>query len=196
MTDRIAHQVHEWIHHPLHQELVDLRFATAELHDDLLTAFTRQVANHERHALKDFTDLDHAHAHDTLAQISQLPSHALACFLERTPERSGCHSFQLRYLILKPRTTVHELPDDAHQFVEPVEIDAHNGRRSDRRDWLAVFDSRRGFDWSGLERQTISFKTCKRIFVRDGGNNKLEGNLAGAFNYWLCPDQVSNLLQA
>src|SRR5262245_39831822 len=60
MTDSIAHEVHERIHHPLHQKLVDLRFAATELHDDLLATLTRQVANDERHALEDFADLDHA----------------------------------------------------------------------------------------------------------------------------------------
>ena len=57
-----------------------------------LAALTRQIANDERHALEDLTDLDHAHAHDTLAQISQLPAHAQTCFLERTPEwRAASH---------------------------------------------------------------------------------------------------------
>src|SRR5690348_14899327 len=78
VTDRVAHEVHQRIHHPLHQKLVDLRFAAAELHDDLLTALTRQIANYKRHTFEDLADLDHAHAHHALAQIAQLPCHAQA----------------------------------------------------------------------------------------------------------------------
>src|SRR5688572_32964945 len=133
MADSIAHQVHERIHHSLHEKLVDLRFAATELHNDLLTALTRQVANHERHALEDFSDLDHAHAHDALAQISKLPPHGLTCFLKRTPGCGRCHSFQFRQLVFEPCTTDHEFADDSHQFIEPVEIDAHHARWRDCR---------------------------------------------------------------
>src|ERR1043165_6597966 len=60
MTDSISHEVHERIHHPLTQKLVNLLFAAAVLHDDLLAALTREIANHEGHAFKDLSDLDHA----------------------------------------------------------------------------------------------------------------------------------------
>src|SRR4029079_7961784 len=102
------HEVHERIHHPLYQKLVDLRCATAELHDDLLATLARQVSHDERHALEDFTNLDHAHTHDTLAQVSQLSRHAQTCFLKRTPGRRWSHSFQVFQLVLEPCTTDHE----------------------------------------------------------------------------------------
>ena len=133
MTYGIAHEVHERIHHPLDQKLVDLRFTAAELHDDLLPTLAREVSNHERHAFKAFTNLDHAHTHDALAQVSKLPRHAQTCFLKRTPARGWRHSFQVFQLLLEACSTDHELADDAHQFVESIEIDAHDARRRNRR---------------------------------------------------------------
>src|SRR5688500_18384013 len=112
--------MHERIHHPFNQKLVDLRFAAAELHDDLLVALARQIADHKSHAFEDLADLDHAHAHDAFAQVSQLAFHAQTCFLERTPNRGRRLSFQIFHLIFEPRTTDHELTNDAHQIVEPV----------------------------------------------------------------------------
>ena len=84
------------------------------------------------------------------------------------------HSFQLRQLVLEPRATDHEFADDSHQFIEPVEIDAHDARRSDRRDRLGVAGSWRGLNWSRLERQSISLETCKRCLVGVCHDNKLE----------------------
>src|ERR1044071_3687867 len=195
MTNGIAHEMHQRIHHPLYEKLIDLRLAATELHNYLLAAFTRQITHHERHALEDFADLDHAHAYDTLAQVAQLLSHAQACFLKRTPLCGRRDSFQLHNLIVKTRATDHELADDAHQLIKPLEINPHNACRRDRSHWLAVFRTRRRFNRSRLERQTISFEICKRCLASIGGDNKLERDLAGAFDDRLRLDQLSNLLQ-
>src|SRR5215213_350706 len=196
MTNGIAHEVHEWSQHPLDQKLVDLCFAAAELHDDLFAALPREVANHESHTLKGLADLDHAHPHDALAQIPELSRHAEICFLKRTPRPRRRHSFQVFQLILEPRTTDHEFADDPHQFVEPIEIDADDACRSERRDRLALFGARRRLNRSRLERQTISLETCPRKFVCLCRDNKLERNLAGAFDDRLCLKNLSKLLEA
>jgi hypothetical protein len=65
--------VHERIHHSLDEEFVDLSFAAAELHNDLLAALARKIANYERHAFKGLADLDHAHPHD-LAPAGEVPA--------------------------------------------------------------------------------------------------------------------------
>ncbi len=139
MTDGIAHQVHERIHHPLDQKLIDLRFATAQLHDNLLAALPREVTYDERHAFKDLTDLDHANAHHALAQVSQLPRDAQARFLQRTPDCGRRRSFQVSHLIIEPRTADDEFADNTHQFVEPVEINAHHSRWRHCRHSRALF---------------------------------------------------------
>src|SRR5262249_31544162 len=92
VTDGVADEMQQRIHHPLDEKLIDLGFAAAELDEDLLTALTRQIAYHKRHAFEDFANLDHAHAHDAFAQVSQLASHAQRCFLKRTPRRGRRHS--------------------------------------------------------------------------------------------------------
>src|SRR6185369_15011684 len=136
MTDGIAHEMHQRIHHSLDEKLVDLRFAAAKLYDDLLAVLARKVAHHKSHSFKDLADLDHAHPHDALAQISQLPGNGETRFLQRTPDRGRCHAFQLSQLVFEPCATDHQFADDAHQFVEAVELHAHHSGRRNRRHGL------------------------------------------------------------
>src|ERR1041385_3169787 len=166
----VAGEAHQGIHQALHQELVDLRLAAAELHDDLFPTLAREVAHHERHALEDLTDLDHAHAHHTLAQVAQLAAHAQARLLKRTPQCRRRDSFELCQLIFKTRATDHELADDAHQLVEPLEIDAHYTRRRERYDRRRFSRSRRRLNRNWFQRQTIRLEICERCLFLVGGD--------------------------
>jgi len=150
--------------------------------------------NDERHAFEGLADGNQTHAHYALAQILQLPADALTRFLQGTPNCSRRHALQFRHLILEAGTADDEFADDAHQFVEPVEIDAHDACRSDRRNRLRFSCSRRGLDGRRLERQSVCCESGQRRLVCFRRENELKRYLSSAFHDRLRLDQLSDLL--
>ena len=75
--------------------------------------------------------------------IAQLPIDRLTVLLHGSPLDRGDACRRAIERRFEPRAADHEVADDAHQLVEPIEIDAHNARRSDCWNRLDVFGSRR-----------------------------------------------------
>src|SRR6185295_6064115 len=128
VADGIANQVQDRVHHPLDQQLVDLRMLSADLQFHVLLIFTRQIANNESHALKDFADRHRSDSHHTLAQIAKLPLHSQIGVLERTPLGSRQVAIKPLEVLVQMRSADHHFANHPHQVVYASQIDAHETR--------------------------------------------------------------------
>ena len=71
--------------------------------------------------------------HDPLAQIAKLPLHQEVVFLQQ-PEFARWHmALDAAQRIVEPRSRNHEIAHEAHQIVEPGEIDSNEVARRGRR---------------------------------------------------------------
>ena len=133
VADRVAHEMEDRIHHPLDQELVDLRALSPQLEPHPLAGLARQIADDERHAAEDLADRDQAHAHDAFAQRAELPVDRDGVLLDRAPLARRDPCLDARQRIGQPGPADHEIADVAHQVVEAREIHADKVRRRHAR---------------------------------------------------------------
>ena len=88
MANGVAHHVQQRIHHLFHEKLVDLDVMAGQFQANNFMALTFEAPNDKRHSLEDLSDGHHPHAHDTLAQIAELPLHQQVRILKLTPRRN------------------------------------------------------------------------------------------------------------
>ena len=128
MADRIPDEVQDRIHHALDQVLVDLRRLTLQFQRDFLVVFTRQIADHERHAPENFANRHQADPHDAFAQPSQLSIDRLGVFLDGAPFRRRHVPLEARQRVRQAGAADHQVADALHQFVEAREVHADHVR--------------------------------------------------------------------
>src|SRR5215204_5117810 len=109
VADGVADEVQQRVHHALDEELVYLGLLPQKFEPDLLAARARQVADDEPHALEDFADLHHPHAHDAFAQVAQLSRYRHVRLLQRAPLGGGHAPPQRPQPVFQARATRDQL---------------------------------------------------------------------------------------
>src|SRR5215207_6797874 len=192
------------VRHPLDEELVYLRLLPAEFEPNLLAALAREVAYDEPHALEDFADLHHTHAHHAFAQVSQLARHREARLLQRAP-LGGCdRPLQTLQALFQPRAARDQLAYEAHQLVQTREVYAHEvGGREHRRGArlrgrAQVFvrvESRGRFFYRAVS-QVVFVPARERRLFGGCGDDELEDDAALRPDVRRGSQNLSDLLQA
>src|SRR5688572_29550986 len=92
MTDGVAYEMQDRIHHALDEILVDLRLLPGQGHVNPPIQLACEIADDERHAPENLTNGNETHADDALTQIAQLAFERDGVFVDRSPfvHRDAC----------------------------------------------------------------------------------------------------------
>jgi hypothetical protein len=143
VTNGIPDEMQDRIHHPLDEELVDLRVLTDHLQMNALADIASEVADHERHAAKDLAHRDETNAHDRIAEVAQLTLHQRLVLLQQAELARWHVALHPLERVVEPRPGDHEIPGQSHQVVQAREIDANEVRRSAGRNLPGARSGRR-----------------------------------------------------
>ena len=128
----VAHEMKKWLEHPVHDELVDLRFLSAELEVNLLPCLAGDVAHREAHALEHFANRHETNAHHTFANRSDLSLDEGVRLEQILLDILREPSAGVRERRFESSARDDELADHSHQIIETREIDTHDVGRCRR----------------------------------------------------------------
>ena len=138
VADGVAHEMQERVHHPLDEELVDLRLLPAKSSSISLplsrarSRTTNRMRSKISPTCTSRTRITPSRRSRSWRDIARLVS----CNARHSAGRD--RALQMLQALVQPRAAHDQLADQPHQLVEPREVDAHDvGGREHRRGGVA-----------------------------------------------------------
>src|ERR1051326_2314289 len=128
VADSVADHVQQRIHHPFHDQLVDLCLVTGQLQADFFMALPLQATDHKTHPVEDLPNGHHSHAHDTFAEIAQLTLEQEVGVLKVAPRRHWQDRLEPAQTLFHVAAADHQVAHHRHELVKALHFDAHNAR--------------------------------------------------------------------